>query len=128
MSYGYMGYHAYPQLVKSVRRLRWAMALSGPAKYFAYEKSRRMIYIGKDVAGDSQFPFAPGDALWVRIDAAKKRLIIELIKVGRPAGPSESGAAGVAAPDDPARAPPRERPRRDSGAQSGAKTGRRGRP
>lgn len=80
LAYGLFAPLAYPPRVKARTLFLLTMALEGPAKYFAYEKSRRMIYISKEVASDSQFPFKPGDSLLVRIDASQKRIIIEKAK------------------------------------------------
>lgn len=55
-----------------------AMALEGPGRLERPEANRTRIYISTSVAGDSAFPFKPGDKLSLRIDG--KRLIVEKAK------------------------------------------------
>ena len=44
------------------------MSLEGKARVASYEKWRTTIYIAKQVAMDSKFPFKAGDRLGVRIE------------------------------------------------------------
>jgi hypothetical protein len=52
------------------------MALEGPGKFFHYEGPRMLIYVSQLVGTDSNFPFARGDKLWIRVDPKNERLII----------------------------------------------------
>lgn len=53
------------------------MSLESKGRLHEPEASRTIIYVGQDVAGDSQFPFEDGQDLWIRIDAEEDRLIVE---------------------------------------------------
>ncbi len=43
------------------------------------QANKCLIYLSTDVHLDSQFPFKPGDDLWVRVDPKTKRLVIERV-------------------------------------------------
>lgn len=58
------------------------MALEGPGRVMRTEKTRTMVYITQRVAGDSAFPFRPGDELWVRIDREGGRVVLERARKG----------------------------------------------
>ena len=53
------------------------MALQGKGKLHHPQSSRTVIYVSAKVAGDSAFPFQPGDDLVIRIDTKAGRLIVE---------------------------------------------------
>jgi hypothetical protein len=53
------------------------MPLEGKASIYRSGKYKTLIHIEQAVVHDSAFPFAPGNNLRVRIDTARKRVIIE---------------------------------------------------
>lgn len=53
------------------------MVLEGTGRYTRYEGSRHTVYLPASVANDSAFPLRSGEPLRVRIDRAKRRIILE---------------------------------------------------
>jgi hypothetical protein len=69
-----------PPLLSKWLAVAQVVALAGAGRFFRYERSRNIIYVSKEVAEDSSFPLRPGDALVVRIDRERRRLVVERAK------------------------------------------------
>jgi hypothetical protein len=71
------GTNIWSHLCQGPARLLPRVVLEGRASIIRSEASRTVIRLSQELVKDSQFPFQPGDELWVRIDPEGKRLTIE---------------------------------------------------
>ena len=53
------------------------MALTGLGRIMQVEKGRTLVYVSRKLAGDSAFPFQPGERVLLTIDPKGRRLVVE---------------------------------------------------